>query len=79
MRPSLTHVARSVALVIGLGMVLAAPVAAGESVDPNTLNPPPPASFNATCERTGNMILCNLAFSDPPVVMEPSGVVCGGR
>ena len=78
MRPSLMHVARSVALVIGLGIVLAAPVAARESVDPNTLNPPPPASFNATCERTGSMTLCNLAFSDPPVVMEPSGVVCGG-
>jgi hypothetical protein len=78
MRPSLTHVARSVVLIIGLGMVLSAPVTARESVDPNTLNPPPPASFNATCERTGNKILCNLAFSDPPLVMEPSGVVCAG-
>jgi hypothetical protein len=78
MRPSLTHVGRSVALVIGLGLLLAAPVAARESVDPNTLNPPPPASFNATCERTGHRIVCNLAFSDPPLVMEPSGVVCDG-
>jgi hypothetical protein len=77
MRPSLTHVARSLALVIGVGLVLAAPVAAREPVDPNTLNPAPPASFNATCERTGQGILCELAFSDPPLVSEPSGVVCG--
>ena len=72
------HLARSVALAIGVGLVLAAPVAAGEPVDPNTLNPPPAASFNATCERTGHRIVCEIAFSDPPLVSEPSGIICGG-
>jgi hypothetical protein len=65
-------------LAIGIGLAIAAPVAAREPVDPNTLNPPPPASFNATCERTGHGILCELAFSDPPLVAEPSGVICSG-
>jgi hypothetical protein len=74
MRPALTHIARSVVLVIGVTLILAAPVAAREPVDPNTLNPPPPASFNATCDRTGSQILCDLAFSDPPLVAEPSAI-----
>jgi hypothetical protein len=53
-------------------------VAAREPVDPATLNPPPPPEFNATCERLGDQIRCELAFSDPPFSDEPSGIVCDG-
>ena len=59
-------------------MSLAAPGAAKESVDPNTLNPPPPESFNATCSRTGSHISCSLAFRDPDIIDEPSGIMCDG-
>ena len=59
-------------------MSLAAPGAAKESVDPNTLNPTPPESFNATCSRTGNHISCGLAFGDPDIIDEPSAIVCDG-
>ena len=31
---------------------------AGQSVDPSTLNPPPPPQFNPVCESTGNGTLC---------------------
>ncbi len=61
-----------------LTVALAAPASARTPVDPSTLNPPPPASFNAVCFRDGNHIACDLAFSDPDMVDEPSGIVCGG-
>ena len=51
---------------------------ARESVDPSTLNPPPPDLFNAVCLTQGSQIVCDLAFSDPPVSDEPSGIVCDG-
>ena len=60
-----------------LTVALAAPASARTPVDPNTLNPPPPASFNAVCFRNGNHISCDLAFSDPDIMAEPSGIVCG--
>ena len=78
MPASLVRVARSVVVATAATLLLVAPVAAKEPVDPNTLNPPPPASFNASCERVGSGILCNLAFSDPPFADEPSGIVCDG-
>jgi hypothetical protein len=59
-------------------LALTTGVAAREPVDPATLNPAPPPEFNATCDRLGNQIRCELAFSDPPFFDEPSGVVCGG-
>lgn len=46
-------------------------------VDPASLTPPVPAGFNATCFVIGNHISCSLAFSDPDVVNEPSGIICG--
>ena len=51
---------------------------AREPVDPSTLNPPPPGPFNAVCQAQGSQIVCDLAFSDPPLTDEPSGVVCDG-
>ena len=78
MDASIIRIARSVVVVTVATLVLVAPVAAKEPVDPNTLNPPPPAGFNATCERVGSGILCNLAFSDPPLANEPSAIFCDG-
>jgi hypothetical protein len=56
----------------------AAIASAREPVDPSTLNPPPPGPFNAVCQAQGSQIVCDLAFSDPPLTDEPSGVVCDG-
>jgi hypothetical protein len=56
----------------------AAPAAARTPVDPTTLNPAPPDFFNAECWETGAQIICTLAFSDPEIVDEPSGIVCDG-
>lgn len=56
----------------------AAPAMAQTSVDPTTLNPPPPDFFNASCTRTGGHILCTLGFTDPEIVDEASGIVCSG-
>ena len=61
-----------------LTVALAAPASARTPVDPSTLNPAPPASFNAVCFRVGSHITCDLAFSDPDIVDEPSGIVCDG-
>ena len=59
-------------------LALTTGVAAREPVDPATLNPAPPAEFNATCERLGDQIRCDLAFADPPFLDEPSGIICDG-
>lgn len=82
---SMTALARTartlIATLVAVGAVvvwLAAPATARTSVDPTTLNPAPPDSFNATCYRTGVNIQCDLAFSDPDIVDEPSGIVCDG-
>jgi hypothetical protein len=77
MRAALVRITWSVMLVTAATFLLATPVGARESVDPTTLNPPPPDFFNATCERIGRGIVCDLAFSDPPFADEPSGIVCG--
>ena len=78
MRAALVRIIRPVIVVLAATVVLAAPVAARESVDPNTLNPPPPPEFNPTCQRLGGGIVCNLAFSDPPLFDEPSAIICDG-
>jgi hypothetical protein len=77
MHASFVRVARAVLATTALTLSLVTPVAAREPVDPNTLNPPPPDYFNATCERVGAGIVCDLAFSDPPVVDEPITDICG--
>jgi len=49
---------------------------AREPVDPSTLNPPPPPSFNPVCESVGNGTICDIHFSDPPFAAG-SEVICG--
>ena len=83
MRPwtSLNSIRRQAAgLMVALATVLAlAPSAAArESIDPSTLNPAPPATWNVTCDRQGSGIVCDLSFADPAIVGEPSGIVCDG-
>ena len=78
MHATRTRVARLVLMTTALSLSLGTPVAAKEPVDPGTLNPPPPAEFNPVCERLGGGIVCDLAFSDPPVIDEPGGLVCDG-
>jgi hypothetical protein len=72
------RVAKAVALCAVATVWFASPASARESVDPTQLNPPPPDFFNADCARTGGHITCTLHFEDPPIVDEPSGVVCDG-
>lgn len=59
-------------------VALSTPAAARTMVDPSTLNPAPPESFNAVCYREGGHITCSLAVSDPDVVTEPTGIICDG-
>jgi hypothetical protein len=68
----------ALAFAVALLALAAGPVAARDSVDPNTLNPPPPDFFHAVCSASGRQTICTLAFSDPDIVDEPSGIVCGG-
>jgi hypothetical protein len=74
-----THASVFLFVVVVSVIALAFPaiVAARTPVDPSTLTPPPPPEFNPVCERVGNGIICELAFTDPLIVDEPSGVVCG--
>ena len=73
-----TRGARIVVLAASLLALSASPASARTHVDPNTLNPPPPDFFNAVCETNGHDTICTLHFSDPDIVDEPSGIVCGG-
>jgi hypothetical protein len=50
---------------------------AERSVDPSTLNPPPPAEFNPVCKAVGDGTICDVTFIEPPVTDEPSGIQCG--
>jgi hypothetical protein len=60
-------------------VALAAPASARTSVDPSTLNPPPPDILNPVCFIDGSHISCDVAASQLDVVVdEPSGIVCDG-
>ena len=61
-----------------LALSITSPASARETVDPATLNPAPPDFFGASCFRDGGHISCTLAFTDPEIVDEPSGIVCDG-
>jgi hypothetical protein len=68
-----------VALSLAIAAILPAAgvVGAATPVDPSTLTPPPPDVFDAKCVRTGSHITCTLAFSDPDISGEASGLFCG--
>lgn len=51
-------------------------VGSSVSVDPSTLNPPPPPALNPVCEKSGFGTLCTVNFSDPPFAGD-SGLACG--
>jgi hypothetical protein len=72
-----TSVGAIVAALLLLTVAVPAAVSARTPVDPATPIPPPPAEFNPICQRVGNQIICEVSFSDPPIVEEPSGVICG--
>lgn len=68
----------SLALVLALSILFAERSASADdrSVDPSTLNPPPPPQFNPVCERVGGGTICTVQFSDPPFA-GGIGIVCG--
>lgn len=72
-----TRLVRALAGALIVLAVTVAPASARTAVDPSTLNPPPPDFFNAVCFTSGSGIICTLGFSDPDIVDEPSGIVCG--
>jgi hypothetical protein len=81
-RRRLATVAVCIALAaswVGMGSVgtASAESRADHTVDPSTLIPPPPAEFNPVCKAVGERTICDISFTDPPVVAEPSGVQCG--
>src|SRR4051794_12807767 len=79
-RRSPMHARPLVSLALGLlaAAALVAPAAARDTVDPATLNPPPPDSFNAECFAGAGGTVCTLHFSEDPIIDEPSGILCGG-
>lgn len=66
----------SLTVVALLAFAPQAIVFAGQSVDPATLNPPPPPRFNPTCMAVGAGTICSLEFTDPPIA-EGTGILCG--
>ena len=49
---------------------------ASQTVDPSTLNPPPPPEFNPECKAVGDGTICTVAFTE---LEEPggTGIICG--
>jgi hypothetical protein len=76
MEMKLKNIASLITVVsVVLLVLLSQRAAAGERVDPSTLNPPPPPQFNPVCEKDGNQTICTVQFSDPPF-SGGSGVIC---
>lgn len=52
------------------------PVFATQTVDPATLNPPPPPEFNPSCKAVGRGTICDVAFTE---LQGPdgTGLICG--
>lgn len=78
MHTQVNRFARLTAVAVLSSLAIIGPVAARESVDPSLLNPPPPDFFNATCFTGAGGVVCDLHFSDDPIVDEPSGIICEG-
>ncbi len=74
------HARPLIPLALGIlaAVALVSPVAGRDSVDPATLNPPPPAFFNAECFAGAGGTVCTLHFSEDPINDEPSGIICDG-
>ncbi len=74
------HARPLIPLALGIlaAAALVSPVAARDTVDPATLNPSPPDSFNAECFAGAGGTVCTLHFSEDPINDEPSGIVCDG-
>jgi hypothetical protein len=51
-------------------------VLASQTVDPSTLNPPPPPQFNPICKVVGFGTLCTIEFVETQGP-DPSGIICG--
>jgi hypothetical protein len=69
---------RRIIVSLMLALVVAAitggaALAALETVDPNTLTPPPPPG--AECKQTGNYVICQTFFDEDPVVNKPEFMV----
>jgi hypothetical protein len=68
-------------LVLVTGLTFLAPgsyaSALDHVVDSSTLNPPPPPEFNPVCTAVGDRTICDVTFTDPPAVAEPTGIQCG--
>jgi len=80
MRRSFKHVTSALLVVTAVTFVgpgSHGQVSAAQAVDPSTLIPPPPPEFNPVCKAVGVQTICDVTFNDPPVVAEPSGIVCG--
>ena len=65
------------AAVISAVMGLAAPVAARESVDPGSLNPPLPGFLNPHCGWAGGGVICAVDRT-LTVTDAPTGIFCAG-
>ena len=77
MRPKLITCLFVLTVFSGIALAASAGVSSsGTTVDPSTLNPPPPPSFNPVCEEVGGGTICTVNFSDPPFA-GGSGLVCG--
>jgi hypothetical protein len=66
----------SLMLALVVAAITGGAALAGQSVDPSTLTPPPPAG--AVCQETGQYVICQTYFDEPPVVNEPAFMIsCG--
>jgi len=66
-----------VASFIALFAVMAPQSAlASQTVDPSTLNPPPPPQFNPVCKAVGFGTICTIDFVETQGP-EASGIICG--
>ena len=52
-------------------------MSATQTVDPSALIPPPPPEFNPVCKAVGGRTICDVTFTDTPVVAGPTGIQCG--
>lgn len=80
MKSNLQRITAGIAL--GAVLTLFAPwsytlALAADIVDPSTLNPPPPIEFNPICKGVGERTICDVTFTDPPAVAEPTDIQCG--